>query len=73
MENGYRVCYKVNPNYNFALQADIAKKWENNPNFLFFTERDLSIEELSRSITLVGFGASLLYTYPLLQVSRQLF
>ena len=66
LENGYRVCYKVNPNYNFALQADIAKKWENNPNFLFFTERDLSIEELSRSITLVGFGASLLYTYPLI-------
>ena len=66
LENNYRVCYKINPNYDFTLQANIAKRWDNNPNFLFFTERDLSIEELSRSITLVGFGASLLYTYPLI-------
>ena len=66
LKNGYRVCYKINPNYDFSLQAQVAKRWENRTNFCFFTEQDLSMEELNRSITLVDFGSSLLYTYPLI-------
>lgn len=66
LANGYRVCYKIIPQYDFKVQADIAKRWRNDEKFVFFTQRDLNVEELSRSITLVDFGSSLLYTYPLI-------
>lgn len=63
---GYRVCYKVNPHYNYELQKENAARWNNFDNFIFFEEASLSLEELFRSITIVDFSASMLYTYPLI-------
>lgn len=63
---GYRICYKVNPHYDYLSQQRIAMRWQKFDNFIFYNKADLSLDELVRSITIIDFSASMLYTYPLI-------
>ena len=41
-------------------------RWQKFDNFIFYNKADLSLDELVRSITIIDFSASMLYTYPLI-------
>lgn len=63
---GYRICYKVNSHYNYFFQQRIAMRWQKFDNFIFYNKVDLSLDELVRSIAIIDFSASMLYTYSLI-------
>ena len=67
--NGYRVIFKtvklIHPECATA-EKNLIKPYLNNKNFIFYTEPNLSPEELHRSITLIEFRSSMLYTYPII-------
>lgn len=64
----YRVVYKVHNGHNEleSQEREFCAKWRECKNFIYYDIPNLSNEELKRSITLVEFRSSLLYTYPLI-------
>ncbi|MDE5603562.1 MAG: hypothetical protein K2I71_06580, partial [Helicobacter sp.] len=68
LEAGYRVVYKTHNGHLELreIEQSLVLKWEKYKNFIFYTQANLSLEELARSITIVEFRSSMLYTYPLI-------
>ncbi len=68
LEAGFRVVYKSH-NGHLELQAQenaFVETWLDNPNFVYYTKANLELEELQRSITMIEFRSSMLYTYPII-------
>lgn len=68
LENGIRVLFKSHYQHTEIMDKfdDEIKKFKKYPNFILYTKAKLSLNELSRSITLVEFRSSLNYTYPII-------
>ena len=64
----YRILYKTHNGHPelFKLEKQFCEQWKGRRNFVFYSEPNLTTEELKRSITLIESRSSLLYTYPLI-------
>ncbi|MDY2585068.1 hypothetical protein, partial [Helicobacter sp.] len=64
----YRIVYKTHNGHPelFEQEKQFVSQWIDDDNFVFYTEANLTPQELKRSITLIESRSSLLYTYPLI-------
>lgn len=65
---GYRVLYKTHNGHPefLSLEQEFCECWMENDNFVFYDDSNLTSQELKRSITLIEYRSSILYTYPLI-------
>ncbi len=68
LKEGYRVIFKSNPSHISFQQRedDFALKFKKYPNFIYQGNEEprLSVENKSRSITMIEGASSLMYSYP---------
>lgn len=67
-KTSYRIVYKTHNGHPelFEQEKQFCAQWLDRENFVFYTEANLTPQELKRSLTLIESRSSLLYTYPLI-------